>query len=110
MDDLKLEEGIAIIGIAGRFPGAENIEKFWQNIKQGVESVSFFTEEELLKAGIAQEVIQKPNYVKAKACLDNIEYFDAEFFGFTPKEATNDRPSTTFVFGMCVGGSGACWL
>ncbi|MEW6733019.1 MAG: amino acid adenylation domain-containing protein [Acidobacteriota bacterium] len=78
---------IAIIGMVGRFPGANNIEKFWQNLHDGVESISFFTEQELVEAGLDPLVLSKPNYVRAKGLLNNIELFDASFFGFIPREA-----------------------
>ena len=78
---------IAIIGMAGRFPGARNVNEFWRNLKDGVESVSFFTAEELAAAGIAPELISNPNYVKARPTLDDIEAFDAEYFGYSPREA-----------------------
>ncbi|MBC6430915.1 SDR family oxidoreductase [Nostoc sp. HG1] len=79
---------IAIIGIAGRFPQAKNIDEFWQNLQNGAESISFFSDEELLSTGIySQQNISNPNLIKARAVLDDIELFDAEFFGFSPKEA-----------------------
>lgn len=78
---------IAIVGMSGRFPGAENIHAFWQNLRNGVESISFFSDEELLAEGIDNETLKHPNYVKAKGVLENIELFDAPFFGFTPREA-----------------------
>ncbi|NIM12055.1 MAG: acyltransferase domain-containing protein [Candidatus Aminicenantes bacterium] len=78
---------IAVIGMAGRFPGAENIDAFWENVKNGVESVAFFSDVELSAAGIDPSLIKNPNYVKAKGCLEDIEYFDSEFFGYTPREA-----------------------
>ncbi|BAZ50645.1 beta-ketoacyl synthase [Nostoc sp. NIES-4103] len=95
MDNLESHEaleGIAIVGLAGRFPGAKNVEEFWQNIKNGVESISFFSEQELASNGIDSEVFRNPNYVKAKAVLDDIDLFDAAFFGFSPKEATITDP------------------
>jgi non-ribosomal peptide synthase protein (TIGR01720 family) len=82
---------IAIIGLAGRFPGAKNTDEFWNNLQNGVESVSFFSDEELLKAGIDREVISSPNYVKARAVVD-AELFDASFFGFNPREAEITDP------------------
>ncbi|OUL18005.1 type I polyketide synthase [Nostoc sp. 106C] len=85
-------EGIAIVGLAGRFPGAKNVEEFWQNLKDGVESISFFSEQELTDAGIDPAVFRNPDYVKAKAVLDDIELFDAAFFGFSPKEAAITDP------------------
>ncbi|MBW4570587.1 MAG: SDR family NAD(P)-dependent oxidoreductase [Tolypothrix carrinoi HA7290-LM1] len=83
IDDLD----IAIIGMVGRFPGAKNIEEFWQNLQNGVESISFLSEEELETSGIDQAKLNDPNYVKAKPLLKDIELLDASFFSFSPKEA-----------------------
>lgn len=85
--DTGYTNDIAIIGMAGRFPGAYTIERFWHNLCNGVESVTFFSDEELLQSGISPEYINHPQYVKAKAVLDDIELFDAAFFGFNPREA-----------------------
>ncbi|MFB2983004.1 type I polyketide synthase [Microseira sp. BLCC-F43] len=90
MDNLETFESIepiAIIGMAGRFPGAKNVEEFWQNLCNGVESISFFSDEELAAAGVDLALLNNPNYVKANAVLEDIEMFDASFFGFTPREA-----------------------
>jgi acyl transferase domain-containing protein/thioesterase domain-containing protein/acyl carrier protein len=95
MDNLQTNaalEGIAIVGMAGRFPGAKNVEEFWQNLQNGVESISFFSEQELADAGIDPAVFQNPDYVKAKAVLEDVDLFDAAFFGFSPKEATITDP------------------
>lgn len=81
------ENSIAIIGIAGRFPGAENIQQFWDNLCKGVESISTFSLEELTSAGISKNLASSPGYVKARGVLEGIEYFDADFFGLTPREA-----------------------
>ncbi|HEV2844100.1 MAG TPA: type I polyketide synthase, partial [Thermoanaerobaculia bacterium] len=78
---------IAILGMAGRFPGAPDIERFWENLKNGVESVRFFTDEELLAAGVPPERLSHPAYVKASAVLDDIDRFDAGLFGIPPHEA-----------------------
>ncbi len=83
IDDL----GIAIIAMSGRFPQAEDINQFWQNLKDGVESISFFSEQELLKYGVEAELLNNPNYVKARAVMSDIDMFDANFFGYSPKEA-----------------------
>lgn len=85
-------EGIAIIGMAGRFPGAKNITQFWQNLCDGVESISTFTDEELAAANIDPALIGNPNYVKAGAILEDVDLFDAAFFGFNPKEAEMTDP------------------
>ena len=80
-------DDIAIIGMAGRFPGAPDLEKFWRNLRNGVESISSFTEEELLDSGFPLEVIRHPDFVSAKAVLDDADMFDAAFFGISPREA-----------------------
>ncbi len=81
------EESVAIIGLSGRFPGAKNIDEFWHNLKNGVESITFFSDQELLSSGLDPAVLADTNYVKAKGILDNVAEFDAAFFDFNPKEA-----------------------
>lgn len=83
---------IAIIGMVGRFPGANNVDKFWQNLRDGVESITCFTDEELVSAGIDSAVLRDPNYVKAGSVLEDVDLFDASFFGFTPREAEITDP------------------
>ncbi|MEG4499157.1 beta-ketoacyl synthase N-terminal-like domain-containing protein [Microcoleus sp. F10-C6] len=89
-------EGIAIIGMAGRFPGAKNVDEFWENLRDGVESISFFSERELESFGIDESVVRDPRYVKARAVLEDIELFDASFFGFNPREAEITDPQHRF--------------
>ena len=83
---------IAIIGLTGRFPKAKNIDEFWENLQQGRESISFFSDEELLLSGINSSILNDPNYVKAHAVLEDAEFFDASFFGFNPREAEITDP------------------
>src|SRR4051812_17513972 len=78
---------IAIVGMAGRFPGAPDLEKFWLNLRGGVESISHFTEEELLESGVPLGGIRHPDFVSAKGVLDDADMFDAAFFGISPREA-----------------------
>lgn len=92
---------IAVIGMAGRFPGAGNINKFWENLKNGVESISRFTEEELLAEGVDPELIVNPNYVKANGAIDGVEYFDSFFFGYSPEEAKIMNPQIR-IFHECI--------
>lgn len=80
-------EGIAVIGMACRFPGAKSIEQFWQNLSNGIESITFFSDEELKAAGVAPELLNNANYVKAKPKLADYDLFDAPFFGLSPREA-----------------------
>ena len=78
---------IAIIGIAGRFPGADNPQQFWENIRRGVESISFFSDEEVLAEGVPEEILRRPDCVKAHGVLDGTDLFDAGFFGYSGGEA-----------------------
>jgi phthiocerol/phenolphthiocerol synthesis type-I polyketide synthase E len=78
---------IAIIGLSCRFPGANGAEPFWQNLRNGVESISFLTDEELRASGIPASVSSAPDYVRAHGVIEGIEEFDAAFFGYPPREA-----------------------
>lgn len=78
---------IAIVGMALRVPGARNTREFWDNLRNGVESIRDVTEEELLAAGENPQRMQMPNYVRRTAELPEMEMFDADFFGLSPKEA-----------------------
>src|ERR1041384_1579904 len=78
---------IAIVGMAGRFPGARNVDEFWANLRDGVETITLYSAEELLAAGVDRETLADKHYVKAGAILPDVELFDASFFGFTPREA-----------------------
>src|SRR5262245_12084472 len=88
----SVTEGVAIIGMAGRFPGASSTSQFWQNLASGVESISRFTEEELRAAGVDGALLLDTTYVKARSVLEQVEWFDAGFFGFTPREAEITDP------------------
>ena len=83
---------IAVIGLACRFPGAQNSDQFWANLRDGVESISRFTDEELLASGISPSVLRLPNYVKAGGVLPGIDLFDAGFFGMSRREAEMTDP------------------
>lgn len=85
--DTDLSNAIAVVGLAGRFPEARDVAAFWSNLRAGRESIRFFTDEELLAAGVPETLLKDPNYVKAKAVLDDADKFDAGFFGYTPREA-----------------------
>nr|VFJ47074.1 MAG: amino acid adenylation domain-containing protein [Candidatus Kentron sp. FM]VFJ50934.1 MAG: amino acid adenylation domain-containing protein [Candidatus Kentron sp. FM] len=76
---------IAIIGLACRFPGADTPARFWQNLRDGVESIRFFSDGEL--EGIDPALLADPGYVKAGAVLPDVDRFDAAFFGYSAREA-----------------------
>lgn len=83
---------IAIIGLAGRFPGANNTAEFWRNLSNGKECISFFAPETLLAAGIDADIVRQPNYVRAHGVLQGADLFDAAFFKFPPREAEITDP------------------
>ena len=95
------QQDIAIIGMSGRFPGASNIEQFWHNLRDGIESIRFFSNEELEAAGVDPDLLKKPNYVKARPILDDIEHFDAAFFGYSPREAALTDPQHRLFLECC---------
>jgi amino acid adenylation domain-containing protein/FkbH-like protein len=84
--------GIAIIGMAGRFPGAPNVEQFWNNLIEGVESIRTFSDDELIQAGVPENLLKNPDYVKRCPVLDGSDLFDPGFFGYTPREAEKIDP------------------
>ncbi|UJP06310.1 MAG: SDR family NAD(P)-dependent oxidoreductase [Nitrosomonas sp.] len=86
------EIDIAVIGMACRFPGADDTESFWRNLRDGVESIKFFTDEELLERGVSAETLTDPYYIKAGARIADVDGFDAAFFGYTPREAAETDP------------------
>ena len=90
MDNQQIHDsikGIAVISMVGRFPGAKGVDEFWQNLCNGRESISFFSDEELEDSGIDPASLHDSQYVKAGARLSDIEMFDAPFFDFSPREA-----------------------
>jgi acyl transferase domain-containing protein/thioesterase domain-containing protein/acyl carrier protein len=77
----------AVIGMSGRFPGAAGPAQLWTNLRDGVESITFFSDDELLAAGESAERLRDPDYVKANGRLADIDKFDAAFFGMSPRDA-----------------------
>ncbi len=85
-------DSIAIVGLSGRFPGAGDVDAFWTNLRDGVESVTHFAEEELDRVAIDPAELADPGYVRARGVLDDVEGFDAAFFDLTPREASITDP------------------
>ncbi len=81
------DSDIAVVGMAAHLPGAPDINRYWANLVAGTESIRALSEAELLAAGESPAKLRKPNYVPSAAILDKFEHFDADFFGFSPKEA-----------------------
>lgn len=93
--------GIAIIGMACRFPGASTPAEFWQNLRSGTESITTFTDDELLAAGVDASLLRHPDYVKASPILRQADMFDAAFFGYSPKEAAIMDPQHRLFLETC---------
>ena len=93
LDETFDDAAIAIVGMACHLPGALNISEYWSNLKNGVESVQFYTDEELLEAGESAVNLANPNYVRAQPYLKNYNRFDAGFWGFNPQDAAVTDPA-----------------
>jgi acyl transferase domain-containing protein/thioesterase domain-containing protein len=87
---------IAVVGMSGRFPGASGLKAFWKRLSAGAESVRFFTDEELRAAGEDEATLSHPHYVKACSRLDDVEMFDAAFFGMSARDAAMFDPQHRF--------------
>ncbi|WP_025688030.1 type I polyketide synthase [Paenibacillus zanthoxyli] len=92
---------IAVIGMSGRFPGADNLEQYWELLMNGASAVSYFREEELISEGLSEHIVRHPNYVRAKPYIKNVYDFDASLFGYAPWEAQSMDPQTR-IFHECV--------
>jgi len=91
---------IAVIGMSCRFPGANNVVELWTNLRDGVESISFFSPKDLLASGVERSVIDNPNYVRAGSVITDIDKFDASFFGLNAREAESMDPQER-IFMQC---------
>ncbi|GJE49918.1 Glutamate-1-semialdehyde 2,1-aminomutase [Methylobacterium tardum] len=92
MDDSgMLLEGIAVIGMSGRFPGARTVDQLWSNLTTGVDSITRFGEADL-EDSFPPETRAQPNFVRARAIIDDVDQFDAGFFGMYPREAQLTDP------------------
>jgi acyl transferase domain-containing protein/surfactin synthase thioesterase subunit/non-ribosomal peptide synthetase component F/acyl carrier protein len=78
---------LAVVGMAGRFPGAPTIDAFWEDLKNGADSLTTFSEEQLRKKGVAEEILADPKWIPAGQLLDDADKFDAEFWGIGRREA-----------------------
>jgi phthiocerol/phenolphthiocerol synthesis type-I polyketide synthase E len=85
-------EPIAVVGMALRVPGAADLDQFWRNLVDGVESITFYTREEQLALGVTEDELDDPSWVSAAPVVDRMEYFDAGLFGMSPREAQLTNP------------------
>jgi acyl transferase domain-containing protein/thioesterase domain-containing protein/acyl carrier protein len=92
---------IAVVGLAAHLPGAADAQQFWQNLRAGVESVRSLTDEELELAGVGRDVSRRAGYVRAAGTLGQMEYFDGDFFGFSPRDAAIMDPQHRHFLECC---------
>jgi len=85
-------EPIAIIGMRGRFPGANTVDAFWDNLARGAESIAKLSEEDMRACGVSPDLLRLPGYVRASPVLERVDEFDAEFFGFSARDAALTDP------------------
>jgi phthiocerol/phenolphthiocerol synthesis type-I polyketide synthase E len=78
---------VAVIGMSGRFPGAPSLDQFWKNLCAGKESIQTFSDDKLLQMGVSPQRIADPGFVKVGSILEDSSFFDASFFGYSPREA-----------------------
>ncbi|MEV0170177.1 beta-ketoacyl synthase N-terminal-like domain-containing protein [Streptomyces sp. NPDC050803] len=95
------EGAVAVIGMAGRFPGARTVAEFWDNLCAGRESVVDLDDEELRAQGVPDALLAHPDYVKRAAPLDGFDEFDADFFGYTAKAARELDPQHRLFLETC---------
>src|ERR1700683_4834386 len=92
MSDPADDLDVAIIGMSGRVPGGGGVDDFRRNLVPGVESIHFLSEQELREAGVSEAALADPDYVRATARIEGVEWFAAEFFGYSPREAAGIDP------------------
>ncbi|HEX2209387.1 MAG TPA: beta-ketoacyl synthase N-terminal-like domain-containing protein [Longimicrobium sp.] len=92
---------VAVIGMAGRFPNAADVDEFWANLRDGVDGMTWFTDDELREAGVPEEHINDPNYVKGRCCLREVDRFDPSFWNYTVKQAQVMDPQIRVFLETC---------
>src|SRR5579872_1862097 len=101
MSDGRRNVDLAIIGLSCRFPGAGTAGEYWQNLCDGIESITFFSDQDLVAANVDPALVANPSYVKAAPMLRDVEMFDASFFGYSPKDAALMDPQHRLFLEVC---------
>jgi 3-oxoacyl-(acyl-carrier-protein) synthase len=92
---------VAIVGMSGRFPGADGVEQFWENLKAGVDSINFFSPEALGASGLPDALLADPGYMPARGVIAGSSELDAPFFGYSPREAELVDPQRWLFLECC---------
>lgn len=96
-----LEGAVAVVGLSLHLPGADDLDRYWENLRDGVESIGHLTREEMAEAGVPAHLLDDPRYVRAGGFLDRMEWFDAGFFGLSPRDAAVMDPQTRHFLECC---------
>ncbi|MFI0351075.1 beta-ketoacyl synthase N-terminal-like domain-containing protein [Actinomadura sp. 9N407] len=92
---------IAVVGMAGRFPGARDLQVFWRNLCAGTMSLTRLTDDRLRDAGVPEETLADPGYIKVASLLDGFHQFEPALFGITPREAEAMDPQVRVLLEIC---------
>lgn len=98
----NLKSEIAVIGMSCRFPGANHIMEFWNNLVNCKDTLYTFSDDELIQAGVLKELVTNPQYIKKRGILSDIEFFDADFFKMTPIQASMMDPQHRLFLEVCL--------
>lgn len=101
VDEVDDSLSVAVIGMAGRFPGSDDLESYWDNIAGGIESIRDVSEDELVSSGVPRSHYESENYVRRASVLDDADCFDARFFGYSPREAESIDPQQRIFLEVC---------
>lgn len=101
MEPKTLDDAVAIVGMACRVPGAPDVRAFWENLRNGHESIERWSPRDPLDDSVPPELLEQPTFVRARAMVSDIETFDARFFGYTPAEATLLDPQQRLFLECC---------
>src|SRR3954468_21197397 len=88
LESYAWESEIAVVGMAGRFPGALTVDDLWQRVRDGDDCLRDLTVDDLRASGVDEALIASPEYVRRSGLLDAVECFDAGFFGIGARDAS----------------------
>lgn len=101
MSEMKPPHRVAVVGMAGRFPGARNVEELWTRIVDGTDARRELGEAELIEAGVSYELLHDPRYVRVCYGLNDVDVFDARLFEMSPREASLVDPAHRLFLESC---------
>lgn len=101
MSEIDYDAAIAVIGMAGRFPGADSVDELWDNLQAGRLGLRTLSEQELAAAGVSPAQLADPDYVRTGGSINGHDRFDAGMFGFNRREAEVMDPQHRIFLESC---------